>query len=120
MTEADFREHWEQAAEAEFTRLRQIAPQKLLLDIAQRKFGSYYQIWNALQGRTSLEEASTLLLEILRSSTDYLNRYHCANLLLSLYNPSPKTLNAVKLSGREVCDVDRNLQEYEQALAARV
>jgi hypothetical protein len=117
--EVEWREQWEREAHDELARLRDIPPSELLAQITRGDYGRYYQIWYALQGRTTIEETGALLLRILHSSVDYLVRYHCANLLLSLYNPSPGEFDAVKLSGREKYDVDRNLKEYERALHAR-
>src|SRR5262245_4349045 len=115
MTYAEFQEHWEQAADAELSSYRNRPGHELLDDIAHGRYGSHYQIWYALQGRTTFEEAGRLLLRVLRFEADYLVRYHCATLLLSLHNPFPDVLSAVKLSGREKYDVDRHLDEYEQA-----
>ena len=115
MSYAEFQEHWEKAADAELSAYRQRPAHELLDEIAHERYGSYYQIWYALQGRTTFEEAGRLLLGVLRSGVDYLIRYHCATLLLTLRNPYPDVLTAVKLSGREKYDVDRHLDEYEQA-----
>ena len=92
MSYAQFQEYWEQAANAERSNYRARSPHKLLEDIAHGKYGTYYQIWYALQGRTTFEEAGVLLLSVLRSRADYLVRYHCATLLLSLRNPFPDVL----------------------------
>ena len=119
MSYAQFQEHFEQAAEAELLEYQQRPAQELLAEIAHGKYGDYYQVWYALQGRTDIEEAGAVLLGVLRSRIDYLVRYHCATLLLSLYNPFPDVLSPVKLSGREKYDVDRNLEEYAQALQTR-
>jgi hypothetical protein len=117
--EVDWREQWEREASDELARLREVPSSELLAQITRGDYGRYYQIWYALEGRTTIEEAGALLLRILHSSVGYLIRYHCANLLLSLFNLSPGELDAVKLSGREKYDVDRNLEEYERALHAR-
>ena len=113
MSYAQFQEHWEQAADAELSSFRRRPASELLAEIARGEYGSYYQIWHALQGRTTIEQAGSLLLSVLRSRADYLVRYHCATLLLSLHNPFPDVLTPVKLSGREKYDVDRHLDEYE-------
>ncbi len=116
MSYAQFQEHWEKAADAELAEYRNRPAQALLAEIARGSYGSYYQIWYALQGRTTIDEAGALLLSVLRSQADYLVRYHCATLLLSLYNPFPDVLTPVKLSGRDKYRVDRHLDEYEEAL----
>ena len=115
MSYAQFQEYWEQAADAELAHYRSRPVPELLRDIECESFGTYYQIWYSLQGRTTFEQAGALLLRVLRSRADYLVRYHCATLLLSLHNPFPDVLSPVKLSGREKYDVDRHLDEYEQA-----
>ena len=119
MSYAQFQEHFEQAAESELLEYRQRPVQELLGEIARGNYGTYYQIWYALQGRADIEDAGALLLDVLRSRADFLVRYHCATLLLSLYNPFPDVLSPEKLSGREKYYVDRHLEEYEQALRTR-
>jgi hypothetical protein len=89
MSYAQFQEHWEKAADAEMAEYRKRPAHDLLAEIARGDYGSYDQIWYALQGRTSIDEAGTLILSVLRSQTDYLVRYHCATLLLSLSRSLP-------------------------------
>lgn len=114
MSYADYQEHWERGARAEFASYQERPPHELLHAIAHGKYGDYYEIWYALQGRTTFEEAGALLLRVLRSNADYLVRYHCAVLLLSLRNPFPGVLTPVKLSARNSRYVDQHLDEYEQ------
>jgi hypothetical protein len=107
---------WEKAADAELSVYLQRPVRDLLADIAQGNYGTYYQIWYALQGRATLDEAAALSLTVLRSNADYLVRYHCAALLLSLFDPFPDFLTPAKLSAHYNYDVARNLAMYEAAL----
>lgn len=118
MSYAQFQESWEQAAAAEYSMYRSRSPRDLLADITCGLYGNYNQIWYALEGRTTFKSAHAILLRVLRSNADYLVRYHCAALLLSLFNPYPDVLKPMKLSARDFCDVDRHLLEYEQAAKA--
>ena len=120
MSYLEFQEHWENAADAELESFKQQSVSKLLNKIQNHEFGDYYQIWYALQGRTTIQEAGNSLLSILHSNEEYLIRFHCATLLLSLYNPYPDVLSAVKLSGREKYNVDQRLAEYEEALTENI
>lgn len=86
-----------EAADAEMAECRKRSGPDLLAEVARGCYGSYNQIWYALQGRTTIEEAGALLLGILRSQADYLVRYHCATLLLSLYNPFPDVLTRAEV-----------------------
>jgi hypothetical protein len=100
--------------------MKQMPPGRLLKDIEKGRFGEYYQIWYALMGRTDVRQAGKALLRVLRSRADDLNRYHCAVLLLSLYNPDPEAFSPVTLTNRGRFDAEAYLNRYEQLMSAKL
>ena len=57
---------------------------ELLEDARHGRWGSYYNLWDAIADRAMLEQAGWLLMDVLDSNADYLIRYHCAAALIKL------------------------------------
>jgi hypothetical protein len=84
MADKDWREQWEDASGSELEELRALPLDELQHRIAKRRLGSYYVIWDAIAARRDLAAVGWRLFDFLESSADYLNRYHCARVLLAL------------------------------------
>ena len=80
----DWRELWEEHAEADRAKIDSVPVEKLITDIKAGKYGEYYNIWYSIAGRADLQSAGWILFEVLNREIDYLYRYHCAAALLSL------------------------------------
>ena len=88
---------WEEAAREERLRMEGTSAEELLRQVASGRYGSCYQVWGVLAGRTTLEAAGWILLGILEREPDPLQRYHCAAALLDLAglaSPTPADLSA--------------------------
>jgi hypothetical protein len=85
MSEPNWKNEWEAAAQKEREYFNQLAVTDLLEMLRRRQFGEYYSIWYSIAARSTLKEAAWALLEVLeRRSIDYLYRYHCASALIQL------------------------------------
>ena len=81
---AQFQERWEREAGAEYDRYMARPAGSLLADVIAGRYGKYYQLWRAVAAKATLAEAAWPLFAVLRSGAPYLDRYHCADALLSL------------------------------------
>jgi hypothetical protein len=101
MSYEQFEERWAQQAKKEYESYEARPVAELLADVRAGRFGSHYQIWRSLGQRSSLADAGGVLADILESNADFLNRYHCAEALLSLAGTKADGLRPNQLSGRE-------------------
>ena len=93
----DWREHWEQDAQAEYEAFCASSLDTLLDRVAGMRLGSHYMIWPAIAAKGNLQRAGWPLYRFTRSGAPYLHRYHCAAALLTLlgtteYAPSQLTV----------------------------
>lgn len=84
MTYEEFDASFGGKAEAESRDLASLPVSILLLRVEAGDLGTHYQIWPAIARRATLEQAGGILYRFVRSDADYLNRYHCAEALLTL------------------------------------
>lgn len=113
----DWRELWEQHAEAEHRKLAELPVSELLERIRGGKPDAYYQIWLAVAARAALGEAGWPLFEAMLSYQDLLHRHHAAEALLTLMRDSRWT--AVDLV-QEDPNRERRIDEVRSALERRI
>jgi hypothetical protein len=116
MSYDQFEERWAQQAKKEYESYEARPVEELVADIRAGRFGSHYQIWRSLGQRGSLADAGAVLADVLESSADFLNRYHCAEALLLLVGSDADGLRAEHLSGREKFPVKERLAELRKKL----
>lgn len=80
----DWRQQYEDAADADARRFARFSDAQLLEAIRTRATGDYYVAWYELAKRKPTADACWLLYEVLRSDRPYLDRYHGAAALLAL------------------------------------
>ena len=90
-----WRERWEYEALQERETM-QVLDEKALLDrVQQGHTGSYYQIWQVVAQKGTLERSASVLWEFLRShpgKSANLDRYHCAGALFQILGmPDPNS-----------------------------
>ena len=84
MTYAEFQKRWERGASAEYDAYMRRSATELIADAQAGRHGEYYQLWRAIAALTTLPQSGPVLLEVLRSDSTYLVRYHAAVALLAL------------------------------------
>lgn len=75
---------WEQHAQAERETMDRQPLADLLDDARRGRWGNYYNLWDAIADRATLQQAGWILMDVLESAEDYLIRYHCAAALIKL------------------------------------
>lgn len=116
MTYAEFQERWELEAGKEADACHALGPDELARRVQRGDYGQYFTIWRAVAEKCELAAVQDAMLDLLKSDSDYLLRYHCAEALISLSGGSGAGFEPVELSGREKFDVDRRLREFEDCL----
>ncbi len=81
---SDWRQQYEDAAEAQARRFARFSDAELLNAIRRNATGDYYVVWYELAKRKPSAEMCWLLYSVLRSDQPYLTKYHCATALLKL------------------------------------
>jgi HEAT repeat protein len=84
MAEKHWKERWEDDADGEYQQLRALPLDDLRRRLAKGKFGQHHMLWSAIAAKGDLEPVGWELFDFLKSSGDYLQRYHCARALLAL------------------------------------
>ena len=113
----DWRELWEQHAEAEHRKLAGLPVPELLERIRSGKPDGYYQIWPVAAARATLGEAGWPLFEAMLSYGDSLHRHHAAEALLTLMRETRWTvLDLVRAHP----DRERYIDEVRSALERRI
>lgn len=69
---------WEQQAQAERETMDRPPLADLLDDARRGRWGNYYNRWDAIADRATLQQAGWILMDVLESAEDYLIRDHCA------------------------------------------
>ena len=116
----EFAERWAQGSKEERKMYDSFPVSKLVEDIAERKFGGYYQIWYSLRERAELEDVGWLLFDILRSGENYLTRFHCASALIAIAGLHLQGFRPEQLSARRKFPVDKLLHEVADILEKRL
>jgi membrane protease YdiL (CAAX protease family) len=96
MSDPEFQDDWERAADAEHRAYAERPPAALLDDARAGRYGEYYQLWRAIAARTTLHDAGAVLIDVLRRDAPYLVRYHAAAALIQLLGTT--TFEPVDLS----------------------
>jgi len=115
MAEKHWKEQWEDGAGAELEDLHALPIEELRRRVAKRRFGDYYMIWDAIAAKRDLAAVGWQLVDFLKSSADYLHRYHCARALLALMDC--KDFEAADLSA-ELRNPAKNLVIVETLLVS--
>ena len=117
MNQAEFQEHWERAATAEYEGYRTRPVADLLADIAAGRYGDYYQIWRVIGGTAALRDAAGPLLHVLRTEKAQVLRWHAATAVISLAQAHEFSVLELAKDGpaREV-----TLAALAQVIAARL
>jgi hypothetical protein len=84
MSNADFQDTWERAADAEHNACLARPIGDLVDDARAGRYGEYHQLWRAIAARATLPQAGPVLMEVLRRDVDYLVRYHAGAALIHL------------------------------------
>lgn len=81
---SDWREQYEQAAGGESDLLARMPLGVLIGKVRRRETGEYHALWDAIARKGTPATIGWLLYEFLLSDRPYLERYHCARVLLPL------------------------------------
>ena len=97
MREGSWRDQWEDGATAELEHFRAMSLDDLLARVRRGRFGEYHVIWDAIAEKRDVRRAGWVLYDVVKSSADYLHRYHAARGLLALlectrYEPADLTV----------------------------
>jgi hypothetical protein len=118
LTYAEFQEDWQQAADAEYALYVAEDSDVLIRQVKDRRYGECYQLWRAIPVVATLQDAGSVLIEVLRrDSEEYLIRYHAAAALLKLIGTS--TFEPADLSA-EHPQRAANLDTVEELLRERL
>lgn len=94
----EFQERWEQEATREGATFDKMSVRQLLELVRLKQWGDYYALWHAIGDRATLAEAGPMLMEVLHSDAEYLNRYHCAAALIKMAGEKLRDWTPVQLS----------------------
>jgi hypothetical protein len=84
----EWREQYEASADQEMAAMSKWTDEQLLAAIRQANTGGYYTIWQVVGSRKPTAQLCWILIGILESNRDYLDRYHCAAALIRLIGAS--------------------------------
>lgn len=105
---------WEEGARDEFDRFSALPLAELLRYVEIGYFGNYYRLWYAIAAKNDAVRAGPVLFASLTSDAEYLQKYHCAQALLSLLGISG--IQPVDLALRETANHDRHMGEVRAKL----
>ena len=94
----EFQERWDGEAPRENTTFDKMSVRQLLELVRLKQWGDYHTLWNAIGSRATLPEAGPMLMEVLHSDVEYLNRYHCAAALIKIAGDKLRDWTPVQLS----------------------
>ncbi|MBN1266641.1 MAG: hypothetical protein JXA25_14190 [Anaerolineales bacterium] len=95
-----WKERWEYEARLERERLGSLTEEELLEMVQTGATGLYYQLWDVLSEKGSLEKAAQVLWEFLHrhpGKANMLHRYHCSAALFAILGmPDPDCKNELR------------------------
>jgi len=116
----EFQREYEAESDREYKRLAAKPVAKLLEQVRSAKFTDNYQLWHVIGDKASLQLAGWILFDVLSSTADYLNRYHCAAALIKLGGAPLAAYTPVMLSAEKAQPVKQNLAAVEGVLRAMI
>ncbi|MBK8035653.1 MAG: hypothetical protein IPK22_00740 [Verrucomicrobiaceae bacterium] len=116
MTYDEFQQRYEDEAGKDRNRYDAFPVSELLSEVRAGRLGERYQIWYSIGARASLAEAGSVMLDVLESDFDYLNRYHCAAALIAIAKLDPKTYEPAHFSANNVRPLRERLEELRRLL----
>lgn len=91
-----WKDQYEDAAGAEGRAFSRLPSNELLDRVRHRQTGDYFALWDAIGRQIPVRSAGWVLFDFLLSDRPYLERYHCARVLLAMLQVPD--LEAVDLS----------------------
>jgi hypothetical protein len=119
----EFRERWEELAEKEFD-FYMAQPASFIEEAVRAgNFGNYYQIWDVVPSKLTLEKIGWDMFKVLNTDLPYLTRFHCARALVEMADSAAHGIQAAQISAEAQFNVPENLGKLkiiiENKLAAR-
>jgi hypothetical protein len=106
----EFRERWEELAEKEYD-FYMAQPASFIEEaVRSGNFGNYYQIWEVVPSKLTLEKIGWDLFSILKTDSPYLTRFHCAQALVQMAESAPHGIQAAMISAEAQFNVPQNLE----------
>jgi hypothetical protein len=119
----EFRERWEELAGKEYDFYMSQPVSSLEEAVRCGNFGNYYQIWEVVAARLTLERIGWDLFRVLKTDSPYLTRFHCAQALVEMAESAEHGIQAAQVSAEAQFNVPENLEKLksiiENKLAAR-
>jgi hypothetical protein len=119
----EFRERWEELAEKEYDFYVSQPASFLEEAVRSGNFGNYYQIWEVVAAKSTLDRIGWDLFKVLKTDSPYLTRYHCAQALVEMAESAEHGIQAAQVSAEAQFNVPENLEKLkhiiEEKLAAK-
>jgi hypothetical protein len=112
----EFRDAWEELAEKEYDFYMAQSASFLENAVRSGNYGNYYQIWEVLPSKTTLESIGWDLFEILKTDLPYLTRFHCAQALVEMSDSASHGIQAAQVSAEAQYNVPRNLEALKEII----
>lgn len=106
----EFKEAWEAEAEKEYDFYLAQPASYLEEAVRSGNYGNYYQIWEVLPSKSSLERIGWDLFDILKLDLPYLTRLHCAQALVKMSDSADHGIQAAQVSAEAQFNVPQNLE----------
>ena len=119
MSSSNWKDEYEQHAQAEREWYDSRPVHDLLEDIRVRKFGDYYNIWYSLSARSTLKDSGWALIDVLEHrSYDQTYRYHAAAALIYLMDSNRWQPTELSAEGAE--GFTERLREFKREVMQQI
>ena len=112
----EFRERWEELAEKEYDFYMSQPASFIEEAVRAGNFGNYYQIWEVVPTKLSLEKIGWDMFKVLKTDLPYLTRFHCAQALVQMTDASDHGIQAAMVSAEAQFNVPENLEKLKHII----